>query len=585
MEINDREPRKKPYEDAHRRRKRLAAKHDIKTCGCLDRDDIGNKNLRAALYEFAEEQYDEYGYPKLSLDIFGSTIAGAASKLSPGRAEQESCELPDRIATTSSTSTTIQNIVSLLSLPLKRAFDVAFPSSYYDREACLNFYRDRSQPTEPDASHDGTKVEAAYQNDTEEVEVPQSDNIESVTHEIEEADVDDAMSDTGSDISIASTASITYNFNNSYQDLSYSDPGVIFAVAPHKLDPTDKTLLHPISADRGKRKQSPRAYQKQPFHPLHSFLLELEHAPDEAFHDETKGLLRRWLYETRPEFFTRAGHLQEYILHKGKPHGLSMTLWIWLCGRDYRLPFDGPDQLALKVAADAVRRHEDAWFDLPLQQLTAGYGLEFKRDRSLRMAEEGRDRSLWDKMLQAEQDARDNKSTKQKRSLDGTIRERALKKQTVHKMVDTELFQRATPEVKRQLLDNAIFGKLQMSLYGEKASIMTDILSSYSIEVLSAMYASVTMCIRCLWSANRHGRVRDNDRFWREMTFISMEVLNKAEAEKTEREDSPLKRRQPIPPRSPFYQGPPILSVTPPSIVLTPPEPTNSDLIGDMSQS
>jgi len=97
-------------------------------------------------------------------------------------------------------------------------------------------------------------------------------------------------------------------------------------------------------------------------------------------------LKRAWLHEACPQFFTTSGELQEYVIHNGKPLGLSQTLWIWFCGRDKRLPEDGPNSLALKIAIESANdlRSKQNYLmkdlESKMRQLAEKYELKFEQN-------------------------------------------------------------------------------------------------------------------------------------------------------------------------------------------------------------
>jgi hypothetical protein len=409
IEVDNGPPRKKPIEDPARQRKRLAAQHEIRTCGCIDRDSIGARQLRLALYEFAKEQDTFLLQRSRMFDEDLMDVEVAAARLvennevdAPIHGDFEHAKVSESASRTPTrmSPAAVQEWIGTLVLPVKRAFDAVFPSSYYDREACLNFYRDRSQTTEPDCTED------------EQIALDATDGTSAY-------DSDGAMSEAGSDISISdismfSTTSISYDFKNSYQDMFHRSPAEILNIAPHKVQPRDRTLLYPALADSVERKSSPRPPQAPIQHPLQAFLSTLEYAPEEAFDKDTSGLKRAWLYKKWPVFFNVKGELQEYILHRGKPPGLSETLWLWLCGRDSRLPRYGPDQLALSIAIHSIgRRDTYGGFNTLspgekfIREATTDYALEFEANRAWEEMKQGHGRSLWDKMLRAEKKARD----------------------------------------------------------------------------------------------------------------------------------------------------------------------------------
>jgi hypothetical protein len=117
------------------------------------------------------------------------------------------------------------------------------------------------------------------------------------------------------------------------------------------------------------------------------------------------------------------GELQEYVVHKGKPSGLSDTMWIWLCGRDSKLPQHGPDQLALKVAMQTAEQCDDLCPKTSLTRtLTEDHGLEIEKDRASRVnaSDEWLSATLWDRMLKVER-KRDKRLKKRHPSCKGRL--------------------------------------------------------------------------------------------------------------------------------------------------------------------
>jgi hypothetical protein len=103
--------------------------------------------------------------------------------------------------------------------------------------------------------------------------------------------------------------------------------------APHFL-PHDGHLHVDMAKQRIKpRKRASRVVtvKQGEMSPLHSFFATLFNAPDEAF--DCGGFLRKsWLHEARPALFTRRGHVQEFVIRKRRPLGISQDFWSWLVG-------------------------------------------------------------------------------------------------------------------------------------------------------------------------------------------------------------------------------------------------------------
>lgn len=103
--------------------------------------------------------------------------------------------------------------------------------------------------------------------------------------------------------------------------------------APHYL-PQDGHLHADMAKQMARVRKHPRrpiAVQEGDISPLHSFLPTLLNPPDEAF--DKNGFLRAlWLYEARPEMFTPEGWLQDFVVLKHQPRGISDDFWNWLVG-------------------------------------------------------------------------------------------------------------------------------------------------------------------------------------------------------------------------------------------------------------
>jgi len=103
-------PQKKRVENQAVRRKRLAAQHDLRTCGCTCRDGLAAQHICQVLYELAKKE------------------------------QQQNCnELTELWKTPRyfRSSEPVSNAI-------KRPHQVAFPSSFFGREACLNFFHKRA---------------------------------------------------------------------------------------------------------------------------------------------------------------------------------------------------------------------------------------------------------------------------------------------------------------------------------------------------------------------------------------------------------------------------------------------------------
>ena len=322
-------PQKKRVENQAVRRKRLAAQHDLRTCGCTCRDGLAAQHICQVLYELAKKE------------------------------QQQNCnELTELWKTPRyfRSSEPVSNAI-------KRPHQVAFPSSFFGREACLNFFHKRA--TMELELNKGTSIAPGHDVKRE------RNNIRFRKSE-------------------ASTSFIPYNFQNSYRQKKKTSEEGRRAYAPYTLLPRgdDSNLLHPNSADVFvRRHKSARREQDRIIpHILWSFLPRLTCAPQEAFSKVTGGLKRAWLHEACPQFFTTSGELQEYVIHNGKPLGLSQTLWIWFCGRDTRLPEDGPNSLALKIAIESANdlRSKQNYLmkdlESKMRQHAEKYELEFEQN-------------------------------------------------------------------------------------------------------------------------------------------------------------------------------------------------------------
>ena len=388
--------KKKIVEDPHRKRKRIAATHDLKRCGCNARDGPGWKSFRRALYDLKKDELSK-AEPDLRMrDDSLSPVrkaqaenGGAEVALPTTQANQAGC-LPTSPSMLQGSHSTGSN----------RKFDVAFPSSYYDYEACLNFYRDY-----PARLVDLYKKQCKEASPARFGDSSDSDSDESIT-------------------SIASTASMDYDFINSWQEATYRTEAEVAVAAPHKMIPTvaGKGFLHAGSTEYKKyqRKQRTHSYRNPtpPSHILRSFYPELLNPPEHAFDSESGGLRREWLHEARPEFFDSKRQLQEYVIHKAKPAGLSQSLWAWLCGRDSKLPTHGPSRVALKVAIETAKAltvnsvftYTLAHKQYVIRELTRDEDLEIERPEEQQVHHPSEDdRSLWSKMFRVEK-KRDEKA-------------------------------------------------------------------------------------------------------------------------------------------------------------------------------
>jgi hypothetical protein len=63
-----------------------------------------------------------------------------------------------------------------------------------------------------------------------------------------------------------------------------------------------------------------------------TFIDDLAPITAEAFHPEEGTLRREWLYEVRPELFTKEGIMQENMLVKKQPSGMDSYFFLWLKG-------------------------------------------------------------------------------------------------------------------------------------------------------------------------------------------------------------------------------------------------------------
>lgn len=489
LEVIDGNNGQKRYEDYARRAKRLAAQHDLKNCGCTGRDTEGGKILRHALYKTAKDR---------------SKIIVEAAQLRDSAAD-EGCageDTSDNLVSEVLQFRTARRTFTTEPLPAsKRTFAVAFPSSYFDQEACLNFFRVSDSNESP-----------ANETQTQELsELAMDDTL---------SDMDDTMSDAGSDCSVASVLTIDYDFNNSYRGLSYREDEDVIGVAPHKIPARreNRKMLHPVLAVNMKNKKQStrgsRGIQPQPDHILRSFYTELAQPPSSAFDSVTSGLQREWLHKVRPQFFDSNGELQEYVIHKGKPAGMSQILWLWLCGRDGRLPPHGPDQLALKIAvesAEAFNAINDC-SQVERTQIIRGlidtHGLDIDTRGFSSEAHIGEARYLWDRMIRAEQRQdtvkqrwKPKRVTKQESEADAPelcdtaststagkvwrtryIPQRSMPEESkTDSLVKSELFREATPEAKQQVLTNAFHSKLRDTPYATKASAIIESLMKLSM--------------------------------------------------------------------------------------------------------
>ena len=453
------------------RQKRLDSVLNLRECGCTGRGTAAGKTICAALHKIGDEQRrteqseqtrqggetDQRnqpgtwnGVPVLKNNPFnlGAAVRNIpVDDKSPGLRETFAAlpgGRPGGFTGVTRPATLHYNHGGphFVTSAIKRPHTVAFPSCYFDPEACLNFFRireatdtenERGSPfskltehalstlqahleSQSNAASDVTQKLPALADITDDDRNDDANSdamsISSLKTNIHSYDEEYAIiSETSSVCSSDSVQSVGYDFNNSGCEMTYQSDDEVRLIAPHKVQVSgeNKGLLHPVSANNVKYQHTPRRSQPKPDHMLHGFYSELGNAPDEAFDEATGGLKRDWLHAARPEFFNASGELQEYVIHRaGRPVGMSQALWLWLCGRDGRLPPYGPPRLALKIAVEMMEAFAgDDEFRMTrkmkwVHNLSDKYDLDRDEDKEKRAAERENYGSIWNKMARAE---------------------------------------------------------------------------------------------------------------------------------------------------------------------------------------
>jgi hypothetical protein len=263
---------------------RALRKHDLKNCGCDRRKLSGGRVILHILYDLANDQSTQQECQEIaSIMDQPATLPQVSAfklrfRLSPLQHRAQNTNPPVASSATHY-DRKIHTVIPIVT-PAKGAFRVAFPSSYYDREACFNFYRHNWK------------------------QVAEEDNDEALCGNWSVGDENDAMSKYSSEILAISIQSVEYDFKGRPRGMTLYHDHVIEEWAPHQLTPLKRnTLLHPSSAFNVKKVQTRRAYRNTYRHPLSSCFQEIASPPEEAFNGVTGGPRREWLHEARPGFF------------------------------------------------------------------------------------------------------------------------------------------------------------------------------------------------------------------------------------------------------------------------------------------